>query len=124
MKIVFQKLIRQMISSSHMLPYPRMIRFSAFSKILGALVTKTRHAASNNKVQKINSNTRKSSVSSCSNSSGNESQGSVDSISVLTPEMSLLQINSHLVYGVKTKPIAIARGKSLINYPLSQNASI
>ncbi|XP_057369408.2 ras-related and estrogen-regulated growth inhibitor-like protein [Daphnia carinata] len=132
-KIVFQKLIRQLISSSHMLPYPRMIRFSAFSKILGALVTKTRHAANNNnnKAQKSLSNTRKSSLSSCSdrssNSSGNTSIGSVDSIAVLTPEMSLLHIDtnsSHLLYGVKSKPISIARQKNPINYPSSQNASI
>jgi hypothetical protein len=138
-KIVFQKLIRQLISNSHVLPYPRMIRFSSFSKMIGAIVSKTRHhsANSNNKSQHqqqknfANQHNRKSSMSSCSdrssNSSGNNSTGSVDSIATLTPDMSLLHINSaHLIHGVKSKPIPIVHRKLLTssNYPSSQIASI
>ncbi|EFX66776.1 hypothetical protein DAPPUDRAFT_116024 [Daphnia pulex] len=141
-KIVFQKLIRQLISNSHVLPYPRMIRFSSFSKMIGAIVSKTRHhsASSNNKLQQKNFAShnqhnnnihRKSSMSSCSdrssNSSGNNSTGSVDSIATLTPDMSLLHINSaHLIHGVKSKPIPIVHRKLVIssNYPSSQIASI
>ena len=65
-------------------------------------------------------------MSSCSNSSGNNSSGSVDSIATLTPEMSLLHIdNAHLMYGVKSKAIPIIRREmSMSNYPSSQIASI
>lgn len=133
-KTVFQKLIRQLISNSHVLPYPRMIRFSSFSKMIGAIVSKTRHhsASSNNKLQQQQKKLshRKSSVSSCSdrssNSSGNNSSGSVDSIATLTPDMSLLHINSaHLMYGAASKPIPIVHRKiATDNYPSNQIASI
>lgn len=127
-KTAFNKLIRQLVSHSHVLPCPR-IRFTAFSKLIGAFVSKaTRLHAANNKLQ------RKSSVSSGGSSSSSGSSGSGNSsisdisIATITSETSFMRIGNNSVVirrpSTVTTPIPIV-GRKIVrtNYPLSNHVA-
>lgn len=124
-KSAFQKLIRQLISHSHVLPCPR-IRFSAFSKLLGSFVAKTRQAATNknhNKLQRgVSHNSSKSSVSS--GSCGSTCSGSDISLATITSETSLLTISSCSNDDSTSQPIPINRKINGYSFNHQQIASI
>ena len=138
-KTAFNKLIRQLLSQSHSMPHYPRLRFTAFSKLIGAFVSKTRHAT-NNKLQRDYSQDNKSrykshsmdsTSSSSSSRSGNSSISDI-SVATITSELSNFRLSSPLhitppptCYDVgKTLPIPIVGRNTLNNYPMISNHEV